>query len=1241
MEHLTEEQRNRIYVAVHAGRRANATRANRIILATNFVGGRQYVVLSGPDGVVNAEGQYYYQLVGEHPPDRTFDFNQMPSRRGDSEFARDRQGRAVRLRTLLPDGEYKYTSLGKHFFRYQQVEHVVHIPVRIEGRRRDGRAYVREDYIPFDSLAVERVMTDGVMSQARRIARVKELCLQALGIRTVRGRTVLLEISGETYFYDRTRPWRISSLTTTPHEGGPTVHAALNRPMGHLRSSSFIPHAEHVLPEAWEVHDDKLCVIRQMAVLLHMCHGDLLDEFDRLLQRDWRDEGLTPNDIKAYCQEHSISYFCVGVGLLDSWVPEEPKGRGLAFATWDGHAYFYQSARVVSQWTVSAPRTQRAQLASEVVSQTPPVTEWREWVGKRNAMPRKPGYFHCPDLRTVRAQLLNWGRNPKITLRSLADWSSIRYTCVKALDGCNGTVVIRELPEDHTEIAAWAARLGVAWCGERLPALTYKTLLQLLKVSRRTPGAKEQAEILKKQRDRCAVCRETFDDNLEWDHEAPLKQLQGTQKQTFRAVCAKCHAEATSHEGGGRALESRFSPRAWDQYVMSPRPPTLCWKPHEKGGDCLEGEDCEPPEPPKFPALDVVRCRRNALLYSAHDWSVFCALDSIVPAVPSQLGDFSFITHVKDRRKSKLSQLPFVGQGWYHKVAAEFLLHHGICDWACITHSFSSTGRLPPDAFQKPLQQMEEAWQGSLNAKLSVNQMIGLWAKDTLESLSVKTSRDAEDGQGHWCTQTFDYQGGHVVDFVFRTQTMTNASMRAIHDQIMHTEAVRVAQMIYVAKALGVPEKAISDVKTDCIVMAGVAKKHEKEVEKICAQVGDLGNLRRKYEKVAPGQGFLNSLCEMKCCGGETPKAFRYEPAKQLQGIYRVPHIDAQTISDLGGWTELDETAAEAHVLAGKSLAVTGYGGTGKSFWARGVVQKLRDAGRVVHIISKTHVACANFGMGAMTADHWAIKYVRKGSCPAQVLVIEEFSQLSAYLWNEVAKVALKVSQFICLGDEGQLDPIKNVWAGCPVQLSINQCDLYHVMVGGFRLQMKENRRSDPPLFDFCTGLRAGCPDERQFEEALADARARFPVKPGQPDFTLCVPHRIRMEVNRQANEALKPEGAVFYKAPAAKKGENSAQDMWVYEGQTLVGAGGAVRKGIFVTVWNVTETGLVLLDGLRLSKAAVLRSLRLAHSLTIAGCQGLSLPGRARVIPHGSMTTRELYVACSRATAAELLEVV
>ena len=174
-------------------------------------------------------------------------------------------------------------------------------------------------------------------------------------------------------------------------------------------------------------------------------------------------------------------------------------------------------------------------------------------------------------------------------------------------------------------------------------------------------------------------------------------------------------------------------------------------------------------------------------------------------------------------------------------------------------------------------------------------------------------------------------------------------------------------------KALGVPEKATTDVKTDCIVMAGLAKKHEAGVRSICPNLRDLGNLRRQFEKVAPGQGFLNSFCEMfgkaktdspnpanltlteKALSSPSLRiaamsvmpnsitlahkdvasaAFRYEPAKQLQGHYRIPHTDAAAISDLGGRIELDEASSEAHVLAGGSLAVTGYGGTGKSFWA-------------------------------------------------------------------------------------------------------------------------------------------------------------------------------------------------------------------------------------------------------------------------------------------------------------------
>ena len=119
-----------------------------------------------------------------------------------------------------------------------------------------------------------------------------------------------------------------------------------------------------------------------------------------------------------------------------------------------------------------------------------------------------------------------------------------------------------------------------------------------------------------------------------------------------------------------------------------------------------------------------------------------------------------------------------------------------------------------------------------------------------------------------------------------------------------------------------------------------------------------------------------------------------------------------------------------------------------------------------------------------------------------------------------------------------------------------------------------------------------------------------------------------------------KTDEAVLYRAPPAKRGENSAQDMWVYPGQTLIGAGGKVRKGVFVKVQSADDRGLVLEDGLKLTPMAAVKCLRLAHSITIASSQGLTLKGRVRVMSHETMDTRALYVACSRATAAELLEV-
>ena len=63
-------------------------------------------------------------------------------------------------------------------------------------------------------------------------------------------------------------------------------------------------------------------------------------------------------------------------------------------------------------------------------------------------------------------------------------------------------------------------------------------------------------------------------------------------------------------------MESRFSPHAWQQYVLSPRHPPLVFEVHANDD---KGELFE---------IDVRRCRRNALAKSAYPWPIFLPFDS-------------------------------------------------------------------------------------------------------------------------------------------------------------------------------------------------------------------------------------------------------------------------------------------------------------------------------------------------------------------------------------------------------------------------------------------------------------------------------------------------------------------------------------------------------------------------------------------------------------------------------------
>ncbi len=135
-----------------------------------------------------------------------------------------------------------------------------------------------------------------------------------------------------------------------------------------------------------------------------------------------------------------------------------------------------------------------------------PVSKGQPWDDLRHKSTPSPGYYHCEDLKAVRQELLANGRSPRVTLKSLGQWSSLRYRCTKARDGSSGWCVIKQLPENWEMHQKWAEKLGVDYCGEGLPGLSLKVFTTLLKGRRRQPTLKQRKEVLERQGSKCALC---------------------------------------------------------------------------------------------------------------------------------------------------------------------------------------------------------------------------------------------------------------------------------------------------------------------------------------------------------------------------------------------------------------------------------------------------------------------------------------------------------------------------------------------------------------------------------------------------------------------------------------------------------------------------------------------------------------------------------------------------------------
>ncbi|CAE7238133.1 unnamed protein product [Symbiodinium natans] len=1096
-------------------------------------------MLSRPNGELTRADQYYYQLIGRPPPSRQYDRNQPLIREGPNDYIMLRGGAKKLLRSLQPNGNYHLTKLGKSFFKDKWVDWVVHVPVIIRGIRRNGRnrgmPYERTKRLPVTDLNAS--------------------ALAQLG--NPEPNDIIWELSDETYYLDATKEWTFSQQAMQVVDDRVVVETVLDQPLGALRDVSY----QLYCGDEIEQRPDKLCVPRQLAELMRLPLQEVLSDFDAICtKKTWREQGVTPREIREFCLWRQAPMFYVDCQgrLLDKYEPTVKEQRAVAFTSWNGHAFFYKSARTVAK---CEPIGERARYRGErKPGETPEFKDWREWEGEVAS-----GHFYTEDLEQVRRELLAEGHCPKVVMRSMSEWRCLRLR-VRGGEDC----VISAFHEDLDVLQAWMGRLGLPYCGQRLAGAASEVFLHLLKARRDPPGSRQA--LLAEQDHQCKLCAAPITaTTCELDHIVPVHQSFAAQAQNLQALCLECHRNKTALESShATTLESRFSRRAYEQYVESPRLPPLVFKLNSHKPDHI----CH--------GIDVVRCRKNGLAHAKFPAPIFCPKDNVEQAREGHLADLTYVRLREDGRWAAFKQLPYVGQGWYAKPAVAYMLEKGLATWSDFVHSLDATAHVDQESVAQALQKMEAAWpEGEEHyAKLSVNALIGLWARNMNLIYTMRTSNHQFDGSGCQHRELFlDAAGGMHWDHIYVTQLLSNRSCRPVHDFVMASEYVAVSR---IRDALAtVPSRYLKAVKTDCVVFQDLPKKF---------------------------QGLVDSLVRERHPDG-TP-VYRCEEVKGLEGQYRIPRIEAEWMCNIDAWKVAEDPVL--HCLEGGSLLLTGYPGTGKTHLARQIVTALREEGYKVKIITKTHSSVQNFGMQAETADHWVRSTVRNGYCNIDWLVVEEITQLDTGLWNDVTCVSMnRKVKFLLLGDFRQFPAVMDNFAGTPVQRELKHCQLLHDLTDGWHHELTENRRSDPGIFDFLRWLRVDEPREQSLPEAVRAAQERFP-RQGEPDVSLVISHAHRIRINARDNRRLAPPEAVTIEyTGTGPTTTNMPQTMRVWPGLKLIGVGGRVTKGIYVHVAEVGPEKIVLDGGDSFTHAALLKHTRLCHAITYASCQGLTLEGR------------------------------
>ena len=252
--------------------------------------------------------------------------------------------------------------------------------MKLKGVRKDGTSYVQEGmHIPITKLGVNEPSIALDDNTPRRRAKIKQMVLDSLPAEQA-GALTVMEHSEQSWEYDDQGEWLISEETVGTIGNEAEASVVVNRPLGTspLHSETFLL-SKHILPLAYDNHNDKLCVPRQLAYILSKNFNEVISDLGN------ETAGYSLATIVDYCKKELLRCVCIHNNEVLDRIEGDLDQPIIAFLVHGDHAYFYnqKGARMLhKRFKLVAGGASTDRLKHVKESKIPPPSTWLKWQGE-------------------------------------------------------------------------------------------------------------------------------------------------------------------------------------------------------------------------------------------------------------------------------------------------------------------------------------------------------------------------------------------------------------------------------------------------------------------------------------------------------------------------------------------------------------------------------------------------------------------------------------------------------------------------------------------------------------------------------------------------------------------------------------------------------------------------------------------------------------------------------------------